>query len=227
MSKATNYWRRQLSREIAKCGQYSTRGSRYPIEWTVRCSPDLDAATIRKSLVDLDHFQNDTDLTLQCPEFEDWFEVNYSETPFSMSRLYEQALERVVGDLHGDDDGLRMWSPKTAASVLMPYVGDGAESTFDCKLENHGRGGKHVCLVSFCGHTLEGRNQAELIDFIESMSEKGGNDYDHWSNKFVRQLLGMLREWSEIFTTKNAEECALYYATDTVMQDLEQHLEVT
>lgn len=223
MSKTTNYWRRQLIKEIQKCGEYCrSLQDKYPIEWTVHCYPTLDATTIRKSLVDLDHFQNEADLTLQCPEFDEWFEDNWGAGGAMLAYI---AQERVVSDLR-DDEGLRMWSPKNSASVLLPYTGKGADSAFECTLNNYGRGGKHVCLVEFEGYKLEGLNQGELINYIEDMSEKGGGSDWFMSNKVVRQLLGMLREWSEIFTTKNAEECALYYATDRVARDLEELTEV-
>ena len=223
MSKATNYWRRQLIKEIQKCGEYCrSLQDNYPIEWTVYCCPTLDATTIRKSLVDLGHFQNEADLTLQFPEFDEWFEDNWGDGG-SATGLYHQGSlvqECVVSDLH--DEGLRMWSPTNAASVLMPYTGKGADSAFECTLHAYGRGGKHVCLVEFEGHKLEGLNQSELINYIEDMSEKGGGPDWIMSNTTVRQLLGMLREWSTILTTEVAERNALYYATDRVMQDLNE-----
>lgn len=226
MSKTTRYWRNRLITAIQATGGYFSNHTRYPLEWTVHCMPDVECDTIRKSLVEGGWFIDQADLTLQYPDFDAWFEQKYGETPFSDNGLYSMAQEQVCDDLKDDDDGVRMWSPATAKKYGFDYVGDGAERPFDMELETQGRGGKHVVLTRFEGWTLTGMSNESMVEFLESMNEKGGNDYDNISNVKVRQLLGMIEELTMALTTENAEANALYYAADRVARDLEELTEM-
>jgi hypothetical protein len=217
MSKATQYWRQKLAEKVACIGGYSrSREAAFPLEFTVYCSPSLDAADIKPLLVEYGHFINEADIELQHPDFDEWFRHTYSDYA-----LMQFAQEQVVEGL-SSDEGMCMWSPETAKKYGFDYKGDGAERGFECSFGNYGRGGKHVCVERFEGVDFSEMSNDRMLEIINDMSQPGGTLDQSFSNRWVRQLCGMLDEWAQVFTTANAEANAIYYATDRVANDLNE-----
>lgn len=207
MAGRYNTWlRNRLADRVDSHGEYcADRHTRFPLVWNVPFYGIIDGTDEAKALlVEHGHFLNEADLNLQFPDFE----YTVAEEAWSVAQT------QLVDDLT-NDDGLSMWSPETARKYGFDYVGAGADKPFRTKLENYGRGGNHVVLCSFEGITLKGLRAPDLADAIR------GNETDlHLTNKWCRQLMGMLDEWDAAFTRENAERCGLYYMTDHIARDL-------
>lgn len=213
--KYNNWLREKLARRIESNGGYGA----YPLEWIVHFYESIYSFDEAKELlVEHQHFTCLTDLNLQYPDFDDWWEGNDPtgpladrETP-SSAELYAWAQDRLCEDLH-EDDGMRMWSPETAAKYGFDYKGDGAERPFACKLESHGGGGKHVVLTEFEGVELYPLQSEELAEAV-----RRERDDLMVSNKWCRQLMGMMDEWDAMLTDDAAESSGTYYMVDEIAQ---------
>lgn len=218
MSKTTRKLREHLIGRLESIGgYYGSRSHSYPIEFTVHVLPTIDHESIRDAMIENGMFQGPADFTLQYPDFESWFDREYP----NVYALLDSARSMLCDDLNGNDDGINRWSPKTATRWGFEYKGEGADKTFDCEYRIYGRNGKHVCIAAFDGVKLEGTSTNDMVHILNTCNEKGGNDYENYSNVWVRKFLGMLEEWEQIFTSANAEAIAVGYMADQVYQYLE------
>lgn len=209
MAGRYNTWlRNKLADRIEGHGEYcACRHAWFPLEWNVpfyaSINSDLEVVEL---MVEYGHVENEADFNLRFPDFA-WSD-SFGQDAWGF------AQERLVDDLT-NDEGLSMWSPDTAKKYGFDYVGDGADRPFRTKLENYGRGGKHVVISEFEGITLRGHRADSLAGSIWKENEDL-----QVSNKWCRQLMGMLDEWDGIFTQKNATDVGRYYMADFIARDL-------
>lgn len=221
MAGLYNQWlRRKLADRIRHNGGYHNgRGESMALSWCVRYYGTIDTAEeAAKSLIEEGYFLNEADLTLQRPDFDEWFYANAtSHRQTGRNRKYEFACERLQDDL-ASDDGLRMWSPETAKKYGFDYRGDGADRVFNMELIGLGSGSKHVCLAQFDGFSLKTFN-GNLADWV--------GDHLHpdmcapsLSNEWCRKLMGIMDELDEALTDENAKRCGQFYETDWLAREL-------
>lgn len=216
MGTYNNWLRAKLADRIRSNGGYS-RGYRdkYALVWTVRVygvGID-DAEDARAAMIEHKHFANEVDLTLQFPDFNEWYAENIGDG----QEMYDRAIECLQDDL-SNDEGLRMWSPKTADRYGFAYKGEGADKPFHMCLEGVSSGGKRVALSMFDYECLQVDNN-ELADAIDPDVEH--DDYPpHYSNDWCRKLMGIMDELDEALTEENATRCGRYYATDYIAREL-------
>ena len=231
MAGRYNTWlRNALADRIESNGGYCRHNqSRFPIEYVVLFYETIDDADMAKALlIEHGYVINETAFNLQFPAFNEWWEFDADdenadevtlgdlgerECP-SIDDLHRWAQESLCEDLK-NDEGYATWSPKTAAKYGFDYKGPGADSAFSLTLENHGRGGKHVVLCYFEGRELTGLRAEELAEIVRNDVE---NDYV--TNKWCRQLMGMMDEWDVMLTDENAKHCGIYYMTGYIAQSM-------
>lgn len=220
MAGKYNTWlRRTLADRIRRNGGYKgyhCEGA--PLEWVVQYYRGLEGAEQALVMLAETQFINQTDMHLQFPDIEEWMEEHFGDDTQS-SRRYEYAQECLANDLR-DDEGMRMWSPATAARYGFDYKGDGSERGFDMELCNYGRGGKHVCLTRFDGEQLSDYSCEDLADLVDPEVEKDFNYDPMFSNGWCRKLMGIMDELDETLTDENAERCGCYYEVDWLARKL-------
>jgi hypothetical protein len=215
MAGKYNKWlRAKLAARIESNGGYWTRHEPFALEWMVYYSGEIaDAEDAKKGLVEHEHFLSEADLLLQFPDFDEWYEENVGDG----RQMWEHAQELLQDDL-SNNEGLRMWSPKTAAKYGFEYKGEGADKPFDMTLGRYGGGGKHVCLTEFEGVTLS-RSCRDLAEWVSSHLDP--DTYSpSLSNEWCRKLMGIMDELDETLTDENAERCGYYYETDWLAREL-------
>lgn len=222
MAGRYNTWLREklAARVEHRDGYWATSYTHYPIEFTVRYLATAGAADkVIGRLIEQGHFMNETDLMLQHPLFKEWYEgdvrtdygvLNDRECPSDES-LYEWSQSSLIDDLN-NDEGFKTWSPKTAAKYGFGYTGPGADTPFECDLGTYGRGGKHVCVMSFQGVKLAGISVSGFVEIVRTPEPYG----PRFSNVWCRQLMGMMDEWDEMLTDENATRCGEYYMIDEI-----------
>lgn len=220
MAGKYNTWlRTKLADRIRDNGGYCCRyHDKYPLVWMVRVY-DLgidDAEEAKAALVEHEHFISEADLILQFPNFDEWYAAEIGEG----RGVYDEAIERLQEDLR-DDEGLRMWSPKTADRYGFEYKGEGADKPFHMCLEAVSSGGKRVALSMFDYEKLEIDNN-ELADAIDpEQADERDWCYDkRFTNSWCRRLMGIMDELDEALTEENAKRCGRYYATDYIAREL-------
>lgn len=213
-----NTWlRRKLADRIRDNGGYNAdRHSKYALVWMVRVYTTgiYEAEDARAALIEHEHFANEVDLTLQFPDFDEWYAENIGDG----RKVYDYAIELLQEDL-SNDEGMRMWSPKTADRYGFAYKGEGAEKPFHMCLQGVSRGGKRVALSMFDSEKLEIDNN-ELADAIDPDVEHEYQWDRMYSNSWCRKLMGIMDELDETLTEENAVRCAKYYATDYIAREL-------
>lgn len=214
MAGRYNKWlRARLADRIEQNGGYSSRYGSSALSWTVRYFGVItDVEEAEKALVEHRHFISAADLAIQFPDFEEWFDE------IDQSQMWGDVRDQLQECL-ADDDGMRMWSPDTAARYGFDYKGDGADRPFPATiLEGRGGGGKHVCLTQFCGEAL-GMSSGDLADIIRMHEHPDGYTRD-LSNEWCRQLMGFMDELDVTLTDENAETCGQYYEADWLAREL-------
>lgn len=208
MAGKYNKWvRAKLAARIESNGGYHAQSGSFALSWTVHFYGTISTAEqARKALVDCDHFLNEADLMLRHPDFDEWFDGLADHERC----MYEYAQSTLVDDL-SSDEGFAMWRPETAKRYGFDYDGPGATTAFDMGLGNYGRGGKHVCLTHFEGQDLQMYNR-DLSELVEQ-----GLDGCTVSNKWCRQLMGIMDELDESLTDENAARAGQYYESDWLM----------
>ena len=218
MAGKYNTWlRTKLADRIRRNGGY-VRGyhDRYALVWMVRVyniGID-DAEEARAALIEHKHFANEVDLTLQFPDFDEWYAKEIGDG----QNMYDYATECLQDSL-SNDEGLRMWSPKTADRYGFAYMGEGADKPFDMELAGVSSGGKRIALCRFDGENLELDNN-ELADAIDPEVEHDYNWDRQYTNSWCRKLMGIMDELDEALTEENAKRCGRYYATDYIAREL-------
>lgn len=216
MGTYNNWLRTKLADRIRSNGGYNRiYHDKYALVWMVRVyNVGIDnVEEARAALIEHEHFANEVDLTLQFPDFDE----RYAEGVGDGQNMYDYVIERLQGDL-ADDEGLRMWSPKTADRYGFAYKGEGADKPFYMCLQGVSSGGKRVALSMFDGENLELDNN-ELADAIDPDVEH--DDYTpRYSNDWCRKLMGIMDELDEALTEENAKRCGRYYATDYIAREL-------
>lgn len=144
----------------------------------------------------------------------------YQEWGFAQEQMY-CALN--------DDEAYRTYSPLAAARYGLPYhrfprrykrktdecayypaelpgwiLDKPFENlTFDVTFELAGRGGKHLVIREFEGHSLCISNR----DLVQQI--RAGQDTPY-TNRWCTKLLVMMEEWEQVFTSKNASDEIMY-----------------
>lgn len=216
MAGKYNTWlRRKLADRIRSNGGYYSRHEQYALVWMVRIYDvgGSDAEEAAELLVECGHFHNTADLTLQFPDFNEWYEGE-----ISIRDVWEEVLEHLQNDL-GDDEGMRMWSPDTAKRYGFDYRGEGADKPFHMCLKGVSSGGKRVALSMFDCEGLEISNK-ELADAVDPDIEHEYNYDRQFRNQWCRKLMGIMDELDTCLTTENATRCGRYYAADYIARHL-------
>lgn len=216
MAGKYNTWlRRKLADRIRDNGGYYSRREQYALVWMARIYDvgGSDAEEAAELLVECGHFHNTADLTLQFPDFDEWYPSIVSERT-----LWELATEMVREDLD-NDEGMRMWSPETAKRYGFDYKGEGADKPFHMCLEGVSSGGKRVTLSHFDYEGLRIDNR-ELADAIDPDVEHEYNYDRQFRNQWCRKLMGIMDELDTCLTTENATRCGRYYAADYIAREL-------
>lgn len=218
MAGKYNTWlRTKLADRIRDNGGYSRAyRDKYALMWMVRVyNVGIDNAEEAKAaLIEHDHFFNETDLTLQLPDFDEWYADKIGEG----RGMYDHAIERLQEDL-SEDEGLRMWSPATATKYGFDYKGEGADKPFHMTLKAVSSGGKRVALSMFDYEKLE-MDCNTLADEIDPETERDWRYDNHYSNSWCRRLMGIMDELDEALTEENAKRCGRHYATDYIAREL-------
>jgi len=215
MAGRYNTWlRAKLADRIRSNGGYSRyNDTSKPLSWTVHYFQQLEDPEQAAQMLAENHFLNMADFILNFPDFDEWFaEQNKDE-------MWSYAQERLAADLT-DDEGLRMWSPKTADRYGFSYEGEGADRPFDMTLEGHGGGGKHVCLTRFDGEALEGMTSEDFAADIGEHLDPDWNWRRNFTNGWCRKLMGIMDELDEALTEENAARCGAYYEADLLAREL-------
>jgi len=221
----SNAYRELLAQAIEKNGGYS-RGyhERFALAFTVGLYyANIDREHIYKKAVQ--EFGPLAPLTygIEWDENDEW----------------QSAQESMACGLN-DDDGNRTYSPDTAARYGLPYhsapglkywrrrkagdvcgyaaklpgwwiVNPYANETYGVEFGLYGRGGKHLCVESFEGKSLQ-LSSDDLADAIR-------NDEDgSYPNKWCQRLLAMLTEWEQCFTSRNASAELEYLCAERMAQ---------
>jgi hypothetical protein len=222
MAGRYNTWLREklAARVEHRDGYWATSYTHYPIEFTVCYLATAGAADkVIGLLIEQGHFLNEADLMIQFPTFREWYEaddtidlgvLNGKDCPTS-EQLYQESQSSLIGDLD-NDEGYKTWSPKTAAKYGFDYTGPGADMPFECALGNFGRGGKHICVMSFHGVKLTGISVSGFAEIVRTPEPYG----PRFSNVWCRQLMGMMDEWDEMLTEENATRCGEFYMVDEI-----------
>ena len=136
-------------------GYYSRHGS-YPLEFNVAAYADLDFDTLWKLLLEERQSQ-------------------YPEGTTSRA-LFEFAARKAYADC---SEHLWSWAVEDAQRNL--FEGDAYTilwdgTSLDVKFGLYGRGGKHLCIESFEGITLQGLNPDSLGELLMCQNGPGGKD---------------------------------------------------
>lgn len=219
MAGRYNQWlRAKLADRIRSNGGYRSRSEGGPLAWTVPYYTSRDMEDTQKVLVMLveNHFSCMADMLLQRPNID---EEVAALLVISERTRWEWAQQLLVDDLH-NDEGMRMWSPKTAGRYGFDYKGEGADRRFDMDLKNYGRGGKHVCLTRFDYEALNRFTNSDLANLIDPEIEKDFNWDPQFSNGWCRRLMGIMDELDACLTEEVATEQGMYYEVDWLAQEL-------
>lgn len=220
MAGRYNQWlRAKLAERIRSNGGYNARHQEGgPLAWTVRYYSDMYSADTQKVLAMIaeNHFSCMADMILQHPNIDEEVETILRHETGDM---WAWAQERLVDDLH-NDEGMRMWSPKTADRYGFDYKGEGADRPFDMELKNYGRGGKHVCLTRFDCKSLDKFMNGDLADLIDPETEKDYTYDTMFSNGWCRKLMGIMDELGAHLTDEEATKQGMYYEVDWLAHEL-------
>ena len=217
MGTYNNWLRAKLADRIRSNGGYNRAYRvKYALVWMVRVySVGIDdVEEARAALIEHEHFANEVDLTLQFPDFDEW----YADKIGDGREMYDYAIECLQGDL-SSDEGLRMWSLKTADRYGFAYKGEGVDKPFHMRLQGVSSGGKRVALSMFDSEELELDND-ELADAIDPEVEHDYNYDRQYTNSWCRRLMGIMDELDEALTEENAKRCGRYYATGYIAREL-------
>jgi len=215
MAGRYNTWlRTKLADRIRSNGGYSRYNDKSkPLSWKVYYFQQLENPEQAAQLLAENYFINMADFILNFPDFDEWFGEQDKD------ELWSYAQEHLMNDLM-DDEGLRMWSPKTADRYGFSYEGEGADRPFDMTLEGHGGGGKHVCLTRFDGEALEGMTSEDFAAEIGEHLDSDWNWRRNFTNGWCRKLMGIMDELDEALTEENAACCGAYYEADLLAREL-------
>ena len=215
MAGRYNQWlRAKLADRIRSNGGYSRRNDRSkPLSWMVYYFQQLETAEQAAQLLAENHFINMADFILNFPDFDEWFGER------DKTKMWNYAQECLAANLT-DDEGLRMWSPKTADRYGFSYEGEGADRPFDMTLEGHGGWGKHVCLTRFDYEALEGMTSEDFAAEVGGHLDPDVNWGRRFTNGWCRKLMGIMDELDDELTEENAARCGAYYEADLLAREL-------
>lgn len=111
--------------------------------------------------------------------------------------------------------------PSTKAGWILvdPYI----NLDFDVKFGLYGRSGKHLCVESFEGIDLT-QSSESLVEEILSEDTYYSSGY---SNVWCRNLLAMMHEWEEMFTSKKASAELEWRLADQLTRAVEEYTQTT
>lgn len=215
MAGRYNQWlRAKLADRIRSNGGYSRSNQRSePLSWTVHYFQQLETPEQAAQMLAENHFLCMADFILNFPDFDEWFAGRNRDD------MWSYAQEHLAADL-SDDEGVCMWSPKTADRYGFDYKGEGADRPFDMVLGNYGRGGKHVCLTRFDYETLEGMTSEDFAAGIEGHLDPEWCWRRNFTNGWCRKLMGIMDELDEALTEENVARCGAYYEADLLAREL-------
>lgn len=184
MNKNCRSVRIRLADALESNGGYYCRDVHAALSWDVSLWNYNMHLILHHLAVEGQWFVNEAAMRLQYPLIE-------REVERLLEMVHPWAQETMCENLD-NDDGLKMWSPVTAAKHGFDYTGDGAEKTFDVEFGLYGRGGKHLCVTEFKGRKVD----RDLIDVLREV----GESYHCVPNLWCRQLLAMIEEWNQCFS---------------------------
>jgi hypothetical protein len=234
-----NIWRKLLAAKLRdNCG-YQSRDITSPIEFNVAIdNVDFSPAYLVKKAIESGEVSQKG--AARDPVLMQHLEREWDEK--HQARVWEWVREQMWEGVTGKhpDDYLRSYGAETARRYGLPfevfpkrYRRRSAEMAyhpaakpgwilvepyqplyFDVRFGLYGRGGKHLCVESFEGVDLASTSADDLADGIECYT---GGDY---SNRWCRNLLAMMGEWEQQFTTKVVRDEAEYQAAGYIAQDV-------
>ena len=221
-----------LIEAVERNGGYGSRWDSHPIEYVVG---------LYYTLGDLDDYADAmiNEKTLD-PRLWELIREDFSDN-FDMNSHWHD-VQGFMADM--DDCTYRTYGPTTAVKYGLPYekfpneykkidkdlayfpaqkegwkrVDPYINLEFEVDFTLQGRGGKHLCVAKFDGHTLEGMSSERFIEALEDPDTQ-------FSNEWCRNLLAMMDEWDEIFTSHKVSSQFDYLMKDRILQRIEDFVE--
>lgn len=207
---------------ICGIGGYSGRHEHWPVEFSVYAGhADLDFDTLWKRCREQGEFPFDWD-AITPAEGKAYYDLSKELYEQHKDHLWAWAVEDAARNLHEDDFYRTLW----------------AGPEISVKFCQMGRGGKHLVLEEFEGHTLSGQTPEDL--YIEMMSQydenaagsylysadserdtlKKGWVWTYWTEKDITLLYKYVRQCEVDFSSERIKEAVESAATSVLFSNI-------
>lgn len=151
-------------------------------------------------------FINRADLLMQYPRADEVVE-EFMDEPQNLYHLIDDMRSSVT-----DCDTYFTVRPEVAKKWKLGEE-TAQKKPISANFEFHGRGGGHLCVVSFEGRTVD------AYDFAEGVVD---DEYEEW---WCQKLLAMIDEWDQCFTREAVHQEAAYQTAARIHTILEEETE--